>query len=271
MEPEASRIIFKHDPRSPLGRIEMVGEIANSPGLPKRRVLGLYAVVLVTGGRGRFEADGGYSCDLEPGDLLVLFPEIGHRYGPRQGSFWNEAFVVFEGAVFDLWRSQGVLKPESPHFRLGRADFWRQRLKTALWRHTGSGRAAVLSRLGRFQEVLAAMLTDGQRSGEAGWLERATALLQTRVAEPADYLALSAELGMSYEGFRKRFAKEAGVSPGRYLMQQRMQRACELLLESPASVREVSRELGFFDEFHFSKQFKRVVGLTPANFRNFFR
>lgn len=265
----AAYIVFDPDSSSPLGQVKMAGDTPHSPGVPRRRVFGFYALVLVTGGRGMFRDDRGFSCDLEPGDVLLLFPEIGHRYGPVRDSHWDELFVVFEGTVFDLWRAQGVLRPERPHRRLGRAGYWRQRLRTALWSQAGSGRAAALSRLCRFQGVLAEMFED-QRGAEDRWLERATALLQAQVTQKIDYAALSAEFGMSYEGFRKRFAKVAGVPPGRYLAQQRMQRACELLVRRCASVKEVGQELGFFDEFHFSKQFKKVVGMTPAAFRKFF-
>lgn len=61
------------------------------------------------------------------------------------------------------------------------------------------------------------------------------------------------------------------MSPGRYLAQRRMQCACDLLVRRPVSVREVGQELGFFDEFHFAKQFKKAVGMTPTAFRKLFR
>lgn len=268
----ASHVVFDHDARSPLGQIKMVGDLRDSVGVPKRRVFGFYAAVLVIGGWGRFQDDAGFSCRLEPGDLLILFPEVGHVYGPAKGDYWDEMFVVFEGAVFDLLRAQGVLNPGAPHIRLGRADYWQKRLSAALWGPAKPGCAASLSRLCRFQELLAEMLEQGaHRSGEGDWLAQASALLRANLTEPADYATLSAAFGMSYETFRKRFAREAGVSPGRYVTQQRVQLACELLLQRPVPIREIGLELGFFDEFHFSKQFKKVVGMTPSAFRKLFR
>lgn len=75
---------------------------------------------------------------------------------------------------------------------------------------------------------------------------------------------------MTYEGFRKRFAREAGTSPGKYLARLRTQRACELLVSDQRTVKEVACTLGFFDEFHFSKQFKKAIGVTPGEFRRLF-
>lgn len=225
------------------------------------------------GGRGRFRDDAGFSCALEPGDLLLLFPEVGHVYGPARGDYWDEMFVVFEGAVFDLWRARGVLNPAAPHVRLRRADYWQKRLNAALWGPAKPGSAASLSRLCRFQELLAEMLEQGAHgaSADGDWLSCALGRLQASVGGPVDYRAVSAELGLSYEAFRKRFAREAGVSPGRYVKQQRMQLACDLLLRRPVPIREIGLELGFCDEFHFSRQFKKAVGMTPTAFRKFFQ
>jgi AraC-like DNA-binding protein len=268
----ASHIVFDHDPRSPLGEVRMVGDLCDSTGVPERRVFGFYAVVLVTAGQGQFRDDTGFSCRLIPGDLLILFPEVGHVYGPDRENYWDEMFVVFEGAMFDLWRARGVLNPAAPHVRLGRSDYWQKRLSVALWTSANPGRDASLSRLCRFQELLAEMLAQGSlNSTEGDWLSRATARLQVSISGSVDYRALSADFGMSYETFRKRFAKEAGVSPGRYVKQLRMRLACELLLRRSAPVKEIGLELGFCDEFHFSRQFKKNVGMTPTAFRKFFR
>lgn len=269
----ASRLIFDHDSRSALGQIKMAGDLRDGIGVPERRVLGFYAIVLVNNGQGQFCDDAGFSCALEPGDLLILFPEVGHVYGPAKGNYWNETFVVFEGAIFDLWRAHGVLNPTKPRIRLGRSDYWQKRLIVALWGYDKPGRGAALARLCRFQELLAEMLEqDGQASSDEGdWLALASSLLKVNIGKPVDYRAISAKLNMSYETFRKRFTRESGVSPGRYLMQQRVQLACELLLRDSVSVKETGIRLGFCDEFHFSRQFKKTVGMTPTAFRKFFR
>lgn len=268
----ASHIVFNNDLKSPLGQIMMAGELHGAKGVPQHRRFGYYALVYVTGGYGYFSDDTGFSCSLKPGDLLVVFPELGHTYGPAPGRYWDETFIVFEGDVFDLWRAEGLLKPEQPRYHLEPIDYWHKRITSAVWSYTKPGHHAALTRLCRFQQLLADILVQRQPADSEGdWLERASKLLQANVAEPVDYPALTAELNMSYENFRKRFAKEAGVSPGRYVIQQRMQLACEMFVRGSVTAKEVSQELGFFDEFHFSKQFKKTVGMTPSEFCKLFR
>jgi AraC-like DNA-binding protein len=268
-----SYIVFDNTSRSPLGQVKMAGINSNSPGVPTRRVFGFYALVYVTSGKGYFRDDNGFASQLQPGDLLILFPEIGHSYGPLEHECWDETFVVFEGEVFDLWRRQGLLEPEQPLHHLGPVEHWHKRITSAVWTHPKSGPHFALERLCRFQQLLAdILLQEHQLSDEkTAWFSQATALLETRVDTPPQYAELAANLDMSYESFRKRFTKEAGMSPGQYFIQVRMKRACELLVSRDVTIKEASIELGFFDEFHFSKQFKKVMGMTPTDFCRLFR
>lgn len=65
------------------------------------------------------------------------------------------------------------------------------------------------------------------------------------------------------ETFRKRFVSEVGIPPLSYLQFCKMERA-KTLLRQGISVREVGVAIGMSDPYHFSKQFKRVVGMSPT-------
>ena len=60
------------------------------------------------------------------------------------------------------------------------------------------------------------------------------------------------------------FPGEYGVSPHQYRQRYLMQRACTLLLNRRLSVKETAAMLGFCDEFHFSRLFKKVTGRPPS-------
>lgn len=61
----------------------------------------------------------------------------------------------------------------------------------------------------------------------------------------------------------KRFDQQ---SPYQYLLRLRMNYAAELMLIPGTLVKEVADKLGFEDQFHFSRTFKKVIGLSPVSF-----
>lgn len=71
---------------------------------------------------------------------------------------------------------------------------------------------------------------------------------------------------MPMETFRKRFANEVGMPPLSYVLHCKMERAKELLRDRNYTVREAGIEVGMNDPYHFSKQFKNVVGISPTAF-----
>lgn len=61
----------------------------------------------------------------------------------------------------------------------------------------------------------------------------------------------------------KRFTEE---SPGKLLVQLKMNKAAELLGNHNMLVKEVAKEVGYIDPYHFSRVFKRVYGIPPETF-----
>ncbi len=71
---------------------------------------------------------------------------------------------------------------------------------------------------------------------------------------------------MPIETFRKRFVSEVGMPPLSYVLHCKMERAKELLREEGHTVRQAGAEVGMQDPYHFSKQFKNIVGISPSAF-----
>ena len=63
------------------------------------------------------------------------------------------------------------------------------------------------------------------------------------------------------------FTRETGLSPHQYVLRVRIERAKIHLKDDGLSIAEVSRLIGFRTQEHFTKVFRRVVGLTPSEFR----
>ncbi|GHA35690.1 hypothetical protein GCM10007989_34630 [Devosia pacifica] len=73
--------------------------------------------------------------------------------------------------------------------------------------------------------------------------------------------------GLSTGYFHDLFLRETGMTPSRYHLQQRMGRAKQSLIKQDGTVTEIAMDLGFSSSQYFSTTFKKVVGLTPAQYR----
>jgi AraC-like DNA-binding protein len=73
--------------------------------------------------------------------------------------------------------------------------------------------------------------------------------------------------GMSTSTFARKIRLGYGVSPKKFLIQKRMEHAKKLLVESPYSVEGIAAELGYKEPGHFTRQFKKWVGVSPSVFR----
>jgi AraC family transcriptional regulator len=79
--------------------------------------------------------------------------------------------------------------------------------------------------------------------------------------------SLAGAANMSLYYFATLFRQSMGLSPHRYVLQQRIERAAGLLRDTKLSVLEVSLHLGFEHQNNFSRAFRRVTGVSPTHFR----
>ena len=254
-----------------LGRLAGAGFIRRKTGYLPWRVLGSYAVVYVLEGQGRFQDAGGFAQDVTAGDLLLLFPEVAHRYGPGRRGEWTEFHLIFEGSAFDFWREAGVIHLEQPVYALQPVSDWLNRLLSVADRsdlQTAGGRLVSVSRLLTvLAEIAATREEEETHAGVLPWLDRARHLLESDLSQAISPGSVAAQIGLSYETFRKGFEQQTGISPARFRADKRLGAAQALLRHTQMTSRQIADSLGFHDEFYFSRWFKQRVSLSPRDFR----
>ena len=81
-----------------------------------------------------------------------------------------------------------------------------------------------------------------------------------------DEMAAVARLSLFH--FARQFKAATGLPPHQYVIVRRVERARELLhVGTDLSLAEVAAHAGFLDQSQFSRHFKRLVGVTPGQFR----
>ena len=94
--------------------------------------------------------------------------------------------------------------------------------------------------------------------------------INTRLAEDISLDNLALRCGMSSESLIRLFRRECGITPYQYILQQRYNCAAGLLKNSDLPIESICDSVGIKDRFHFSRQFKKLFGMPPAAYRNFY-
>lgn len=121
-----------------------------------------------------------------------------------------------------------------------------------------------------FQELLYTMITEsvsGQSEGKRQALERAKDYMHEHYDEELSLDQLADLAGFSPKYFAEVFKNTYGHTPMDYLSGIRMNKAKLLLLRSEPLLREVAHQVGYKDEFYFSRKFKKSFGLSPSEYR----
>ncbi|MEJ8303810.1 response regulator transcription factor [Saccharibacillus sacchari] len=96
---------------------------------------------------------------------------------------------------------------------------------------------------------------------------KAAALVRERLSEPLQAGRIAHEVNMSRSYFSQCFRDIMGVTFNEYVRQQRINRACSLLVETRKTVQWVAERTGYADEKYFSRIFREQTGLLPSEYR----
>ncbi|GAA2018866.1 AraC family transcriptional regulator [Pseudokineococcus marinus] len=98
-------------------------------------------------------------------------------------------------------------------------------------------------------------------------LSRVVELVQASVAAPPRTSDLAAAAGCSVPVLERRVRRVFGLSPRQLVLRTRIDRAADLLTTTDTPLADVAAACGFYDQPSFTRQFARLAGETPGQFR----
>jgi AraC-like DNA-binding protein len=91
--------------------------------------------------------------------------------------------------------------------------------------------------------------------------------VEVHLGEGMDLAELAGVAGLSVYHFARAFKQSIGVTPHCYLVHRRIERAREMLARSELPLSEIALAAGFSDQSHLARHFRRMLGMTPGQFR----
>lgn len=127
-------------------------------------------------------------------------------------------------------------------------------------------------------EMLGALVRARTASGPGGkratrgtpipaWLTRARDLLHAHALAAPSLAAIASAVDVSPVRLARAFRRAFGESPGDYVRRERIRVACERLAAGDVALGALARELGFFDQSHFTRVFREQLGVAPGTWQ----
>lgn len=236
---------------------------------PPGRTLPCYGLLLVSAGKGWVwpEKNSSAPQPVHPGGMILLYPDIWHRYEPDRELGWHEYWILARGPwLAQLLGSPPFLSeplPLLPDSRLlhsfVRVIDLQQTRSTGYLTEMAGETMAIVSRM-------SVLLTRRsiQPPPRPDLLETVSAYLEEHLAAQPDLEALAASLNVSYAHLRRLFQQSTGTSLHQYFLDLRINRAKQLLERKDLSVKQVGHAVGFEDPYYFSRVFKKRTGIAPS-------
>ena len=262
----------------PTGGITRSAQIHRSWGMINQhrektfRRLKVFSLVYLLDGEGFFSDERGKTDEpVRAGDLLCLFPDVGHVYCPLPGTRWNEINIEFSGPAFSAWTGTDLLDPAEPIRRLAPVDYWLGRFHESVLPVAKPGREPALVDTGRLIALISEMCSTWlrpQSDHAMEWIHTARAwLINLPPTVPLNLVKAAKALGLGEQAYRKKFKRLCGVSPTTFRSRNLIEQACHELRGTDRGIKDIAYSLGFRTEFYFFRRFRQITGLSPGEYR----
>jgi AraC-like DNA-binding protein len=231
------------------------------------RTLPEFQLVYISEGEGTFSADG-TTYQVEPGSVLLILPGMKHFYMPRYETGWREHWVGFTGGFFSRMVGEGILSKERVFFKVGLNNYVLS-LFTGIFDEVRLQKPLYQVKVCSLVfSLLAEILSHERRKGCLNHLqeimEKAKYLMEENIDKEIDITSIARIIGVSVSQLNNIFKTYTSMTSYQYYILTKINKARRLLEQEGVSVKEVAFNLGFSDQYYFSRLFKQKTGVPPS-------
>lgn len=217
----------------------------------------------------------GYSVTVEPagpGSVILMEPGDRSNYKANPLTGLTEHWVAFDGIAVQQRFFCTSLRDLGPVTQIGlHAEI--VELYERMYEYASLNTPEVQREIGATIVLLVArMITYAKYKNKlpyhAAKIEEAKAIIVTHLRSRVQLSDIARQIGMGASTFRRAFLRVTGTTPYQYFLIRKVALAKQLLMETDSSIGAIASELGFADQYHFSRVFHKYAGVSPTRWRS---
>jgi AraC-like DNA-binding protein len=226
-------------------------------------------IMLCVDGKGSYETKAG-SFNVLPGQFFILPPNQQHKYEADKDEAWSIFWIRIGGIYVNKFCGQSsVKKCYKPMYIHNVQEI--NRLFEDIYATLENGYSLQHLKYANMtlQHILALFLYRLQESKKeaSGITDKVIHFMRDHIVEQYSLQDLASAFNYSPSQFSNIFKADTGYSPIDYFIHLKVQQGCKLLDSTNMKIYEVALAVGYNDPYHFSKLFKKIMHLSPEQYR----
>lgn len=229
-------------------------------------------VILCVDGSGWLETLGNV-YKIEKNTACLIPVGIPHKYGSDAQKPWTIYWMHLEGKKANLFVGQNAATYKLA-LELPSASLHRIRLFDEIYSNmemTYNQKSVEYANL-LVWNFLASILYNDQYCRKSQFkkqnlVELTMEIMRQNLHCNLDLKDFSSKAGISVSQLSSIFKQHTSTSPMNYYSLLKIQKCCQLMEDPHKRIKEIAIELGFEDQFYFSRLFKKIMGISPARYR----
>lgn len=201
---------------------------------------------------------------------------ISHPPGEAHSSLYHGrgagSFVIeVDGGWLELARQHSVLLEQAVYFRSGAPVLLAARLYDEFRLMDEASPLAIQGLTLELMAVASRQTAKPRERNPPRWLERTIEILHSSFPAEPPLSGIAHAVGVHPVHLARTFRSHHNCTLGEYFRRLRVEAACRKLSLTDAPLSQIALSVGYYDQSHFSKNFKKAMGVTPARYRAAFR
>lgn len=231
-----------------------------------------HILIYCTEGKGWFNVNGVHH-DIEKEQFFIIEAGLPHTYAASERNPWSIYWIHFTGEKSHLFKSiynkvfniddapdarfkdrlilfEEIYQNLEKGYSIENLEY----TSLCLWHFIAS-----FHFISQFREV--------NKASKGNIIQEAICFMQKNINKKLSLEEIAESVRYSPSHFGQLFLKKTGHTPLNYFTHMKIQKACQLLDFSDMKIKEIADKLSFYDQYHFTKVFIKILGESPSSYK----
>jgi AraC-like DNA-binding protein len=230
-----------------------------------------YLLIYVAKGEGWYTVKG-KTYRVEENDFFALSHDVAVRLGSSQENPWSIYWAFFSGLqagnILQHLMGKNNLAPRKAKPLVGRIAQFNDILHHLELLENIENLVYANSRFYNFLCSFRLTVLSSRKHAKKDGVIQSIEYMRENIHGNITLADLAKAAGLSVSHYCALFKRKTMQSPLNLYTSMKVQRACQMLQDRDQTIKSIAYSLGFFDQYHFSRVFKQIMGASPKHFKN---